>query len=247
MRSLVLLLAIAAAGCGVLGQSEADPSVSVVVTDAETDERLPGSRVTLDGYPAREVGEQGVAVWRGLSAGAYTVRAEAPGWQVRDTVVVVAEGRTTVTLVLPPDPDRTTGGREAVDLLRDPVNTRVLQRRGFYQRRETQTGAFLTGAELSDRGVRQLSDAMGLVSGIRVDRTQGLARVISERRRECPLALFLDGVEARSLGSQIDAVPFDDIAGIEVYRGVSEVPSEFFRNRAGGDCGVILLWTVLAR
>ena len=242
-----MIAASAVTGCGVLGQSSGDPSVSVVVTDAETGERLPGSKVALSSRSASEVGPEGVVTWRGLAPGVYTVRAEAPGWLPRDAQVTVTEGAARLAIELDPDPERAVSGLEAVDLLRDPVNTRVLQRRGFYQRRETRTGAFLTGAELSDRGVRQLSDAMGLVSGIRVDRTQGLARVVSERRRECPLALFLDGVEARSLGSQIDAVPFDDVAGVEVYRGVSEVPTEFFRNRPSGDCGVVLVWSRLAR
>ena len=175
------------------------------------------------------------------------MRVEAPGWLPRDAQVTVTEGTARLAIELDPDPKRAVSDLETVDLLRGPVNTRVLQRCGFYQRRETRTGAFLTGAELSDLGVRQLSDAMGLVSGIRVDRTQGLARVASECRCECPLALFLDGVEARSLGSQIDAVPFDDVAGVEVYRGVSEVPTEFFRNRPSGDCGVVPVWSRLAR
>ena len=238
---LALIAVAGLAGCALLG--DGSPTLSVLVLDAETGEPLRGSRVTLDGQNTQEADAAGRVQWDDLGAGEHRVEAAAPGWTT--AVTVVGGGERSLTLVLQPEPGRAVGGREALDALRDPAGTAVLRRRGFYRRRGNRTGAFFTRAEIEGWGVRTLSDVFGIVSGVQVDRRDGLARVTSNRRRACPLVVFLDGVEAYALGTQIDAVPIDDVAGVEVYRGLSGVPVEFYRDQRARDCGVVLVWTVI--
>ena len=42
-------------------------------------------------------------------------------------------------------------------------------------------------------------------------------------------------------------VPVTDVEGIEVYRGASQVPSRYQRDRNATDCGVVLVWSVIHR
>ena len=242
---LVLSICVAVGGCALLGGGQRGPAISVYVVDADTDEPLVGSQVALGTLPARAVDRDARAEWPGLDPGTYEVRAEAQGWLGRDTVLTVTDRRESVTLVLEPVANRALAGIEAVDALRDPQGTEVLQRRGFYRRRESRTGAFLTSYDIERSGARLLSDVFTRVNGVRVDRGLGTPAVVSVRRG-CRLEVYLNGVEARSSVSQLDSIPVDYVVGIEVYRGVSDAPAEFQRRRAGS-CGSIVIWTLTNR
>ena len=57
----------------------------------------------------------------------------------------------------------------------------------------------------------------------------------------CPMQLFLDGKVHRMPISGVNVVPAMQLEAIEVYRSMSEVPAEFYDERAR--CGVIAMWT----
>ena len=77
----------------------------------------------------------------------------------------------------------------------------------------------------------------------RVQREGGVTSLVSSRRRGCAMAIFVDGTEAAYLAHTIDALPFDDIAAVEIYRGPAEVPIEYTQTRSNETCGAVLVWT----
>ncbi len=115
---------------------------------------------------------------------------------------------------------------------------------GFYDRMENADGVFIDRAQILGRDPSRPSDLLRGVSGIRVNaRTFERESVLPSRGRQgqfqpCRLLYFLDGLEVP--GFDIDDVPARDLAGIEVYRSLSEIPPQFRRR---GVCAVIVLWT----
>jgi carboxypeptidase family protein len=55
----------------------------------------------------------------------------------------------------------------------------------------------------------------------------------------CEMMTVLDGVPVKLDG--IDDVRLENLGGVEVYRGPSEIPAEF--NQTGSVCGVVVMWT----
>jgi len=109
---------------------------------------------------------------------------------------------------------------------------------GFYGRRDHGFGRFITKDDIATRHPARLS-AMLTGKGVRIGcRPRGPCVPMRAGSRNCPLAVHLDGVWVRDF--DIDQVPPQDVAGIEIYRG-PEVPIEFARNAR--DCGAMLIWT----
>jgi protocatechuate 3,4-dioxygenase beta subunit len=137
----------------------------------------------------------------------------------------------------------------------------------FEERRRLGLGKFIDSTELRKNEGRHLGDLLQSMQGVTLVAPpvcsisgksypncvlSGSARVAySSRGRGCPMQVVLDGAtlyRARQgdteWGYMFDLNNFlsvADIAGVEVYRSVAEVPPEY----AGGAsaCGVLLLWT----
>lgn len=185
--------------------------------------------------------------------GAYRLKAERIGYRTAttDTFSIHPGELVEVTLRLAPD---------AVALAPLTVTARsyppspYLTNAGFYDRRKLGIGMFLTRAEIARRNTHRFSDVLRSVAGIRVDPAGpgGRSRARSSRSLgRCQPLLVLDGVVTtvgggRSMFRNPD-VPLDDvldpadIEGLEIYRGSSEVPTQF--NISTADCGAILVWT----
>lgn len=117
---------------------------------------------------------------------------------------------------------------------------------GFYERRETGLGAFVSREDLRERPVFELSDYMARMPGVRrVRQWDGTSRLQLRGRNtimsDCRTQYILDGVPAEMVAAGIDEVSPEAVAGIEIYRGASEVPPRFAVGRAM--CGVIVIWT----
>lgn len=139
---------------------------------------------------------------------------------------------------------------------------------GFYVRQARGMGTFLDRDDLARRPVSKVTDVLRDVHGIRVVGSGGTSRQLVATRNPlvhvggCSPVVYLDGFmvsarridaernqEARRLNREareetvriLDAIPTDQIAGIEIYPGPATVPGEF----AGLDthCGVIAVWT----
>ena len=62
----------------------------------------------------------------------------------------------------------------------------------------------------------------------------------------CPARFFIDGNSVALQGMSIDElVSPSDVEGIEIYKGMSSVPSEFSGRSINDDsrCGVVAIWT----
>ena len=234
MRAFLALLTILlASGAG------AQTSLTLLVRDADTAMPIVGARLEVGGLVGA-ADNLGAAELVGMDPGPLRVVASTVGYVPVDTTVVVARDVPTV-VVLSLRSEALDLGDVVVEAV--SVNDAVLHRRGFFERRATRTGAFVTREELDLRGAHLFSDAFHTMAGVRVQREGGTTSLISTRRRGCAMAIYLDGVEMAYIAQNLDALPFDDVAAIEVYRGPSEVPLEYSRTRAQEACGIVLVWT----
>lgn len=239
LRCSVLFLSILCASAH--AQPGDRRTVVVLVRDAETRSALQGARVVVGETPT-STGANGRARLSVEPVDSLRMGIGFVGFAPVDTTVALRlAGVTYVSVGLVPS----TVGLEDVVVDGTRLNEYMLDRRGFYQRRETQSGVFLTRADLDSRNVSQFSDIFMAVSGVRIDRGRGLARLVSTRRRGCLMSVFIDGTEAAYLAENVDALPFDDVAAVEVYRGPSEVPMAYsrLRPRTSATCGAVLVWT----
>lgn len=112
---------------------------------------------------------------------------------------------------------------------------------GFHHRRERGLGVFFTREEIQRRAPLETSDLFRTVPGIRVGPHEAIRRTptaFTRGPRSCAVEYFLDGVPVP--GFHVDDVPPEDIDGIEVYRGPSEVPPAFRRRLT---CAAVVIWT----
>lgn len=114
---------------------------------------------------------------------------------------------------------------------------------GFYTRKGSGQGYFVTREDIEKRNPRVLSDMLRSVPGLRIVCDGGHCRVRSftETRRimgGCPIQYFLDGLPFMG---DVDELTPDQVEGIEIYRGSASIPPEF--NTGTAMCGVIALWS----
>lgn len=117
----------------------------------------------------------------------------------------------------------------------------------FEQRQAAGFGRFITRDDIVRRNPIQLFHMIDGVPGLLVDQSSG--RVTNTRgasmRGTCEPLYFVDGarLDAGQGTSQGPLTFFqpEDIAGIEVYRGVAELPQQY--GGTSGACGAILIWT----
>lgn len=110
---------------------------------------------------------------------------------------------------------------------------------GFYDRMQNGPGQFLTREEIEERDPHRTTDLFRTIPGVRVvHRHLGRRMLQFTRRNGCEVAFFVDGIRTPYL--DVDGLPPTDLDGIEVYRGVSEVPIRF---RRPATCAAVVLWT----
>lgn len=128
---------------------------------------------------------------------------------------------------------------------------------GFYRRLRGGFGHFITKQDVEAMNATYLSDVLRMVPGLMVGASGRLGAVSVQIARgggRCANpAIFLDGhrIDDVVLDLDLDAwVHPEEILGVEVYRGPSEIPPEFNRAGTGGGemlfgtgCGAILIWT----
>jgi hypothetical protein len=110
----------------------------------------------------------------------------------------------------------------------------------FERRRQHKMGAYLRWDELKKQGAGTLGDALRTVRGVRMECDQQRFECFAHMSRtpQCEPTWYVDGIEVHSFHEN---TPINDVYGIEVYRGVGEVPAEFAGSNAA--CGVIVVWT----
>ncbi len=128
---------------------------------------------------------------------------------------------------------------------------------GFYERRASGQGHFITREEIERSAVGELADAMRNVVGLRVYEPgvnplfpTGVqhSEILVRRDGEwCSPTLFVDGVAVARGGRggsrpvrPDDYVDPSEVDGVEIYTRPAETPLEFERT---GGCGAVLVWT----
>ncbi|HEU4557569.1 MAG TPA: carboxypeptidase regulatory-like domain-containing protein, partial [Longimicrobium sp.] len=137
-----------------------------------------------------------------------------------------------------------------------------LEMRGFYARRELGHGVFLTDSVIQRRTGGRVTDVLRGVEGVRLVRWypesqqrgmgEELWRVAStrgstgiSRAGPCWMDVYVDGQLAQNSDKpdarNLDQMQLRDVEAIEVFRGGSEVPTEYRGSTSA--CGVVLIWT----
>lgn len=152
-----------------------------------------------------------------------------------------------------------------------PLARRKLELAGFYERKHIGVGRFFDPELLEKEQHRTLGDVISSrATGTRLIRsTVGSTAWIATARRPgmtlgrratvtgtdtmrgadprlCYADVYLDGAVAYSFGSlaelfDINSIPVSNIAAVDVYVGVSQIPLKY--NKTGAVCGVVLIWT----
>ena len=182
--------------------------------------------------------QQGRFLLEGVAPGLAEVRFERLGYESRTQLIVVQPGRTLDVRI----------GMSTEPIELDPirvvaVRSDYLERSGFYDRSVRIRGAQFGPSDLEVILPERLSDLMARVSGVRVEGAMGVgerARVLSFRREECQLDVYVDGVR-RSPDYNLNEIPPPQVEAVEVYQGL-DIPIEFQGFSRTG-CGVVLIWT----
>ena len=126
------------------------------------------------------------------------------------------------------------------------VNVRAgwLVETGFYHRRDRGFGKFLTPEDLEQRAVNSLVQTLKTVPGVHYAELcesghcrRVLTMSLSAGRSACPVTYYMNGNEMHGPVSPRD-ISVQDLAAIEVYRGISETPGQFY-----GRCGSVVMWS----
>jgi hypothetical protein len=148
---------------------------------------------------------------------------------------------------------------EVVAVAGDPVAVTAAsgmsaQIRGFYARMDRGLGTFFTPDDIERMQVRQFTDVLRRVPGVRIQPVPGpfgTSYVVQMGRttgaagaRGCPVLYYVNGMPFQvALEVGIDNfVRPDEIAGVEIYSG-SNLPPQFSGGQHSARCGVIVVWT----
>ena len=138
----------------------------------------------------------------------------------------------------------------------EPIAVKVSARRKwledneFYYRLERQLGSFVTPEEIDRQRHRTLAQVLRTVPAINLrercfPHCEVEIRMAGQSMRACIPTFYVDGRRVHQLRNPDDGmidldtvVAGPELAAVEVYRGVSETPPQFY-----GRCGSIVLWT----
>jgi hypothetical protein len=219
-------------GGRVMDKTSNDPIPEAVVEVMNANGRsIQRTRSDRDGFFVFELREPGE----------YKLRTARVGYQTVTTEGVQVESRQTVQVEI-----HIATGEIALEPLRVTARTQPprsvwLEREGFYDRERGGFGLFLTPYELSQKVAVQTSELFRGVPGINLTPVGGSRyRITSARGGNCSPKMLVDGSPVAD--SDVDnMIQPQDVAGIEIYRGPSEVPGRWMGYRS--NCGLIVIWT----
>ena len=183
---------------------------------------------------------EGLASFEGVGPGAYTVRVSFVGSPPVELDVELTGPGPWGLLV---DLEDATGLLGGVVVEGTRLDRSRMARDGFFRRQRAGFGTVLTAADLERRGSPFLSSALQGVAGVRTLRGRTGGAVATSTRGGCQMGVYLDGFFAPDLTADLDALPLQDVAAVEVYRD-TQVPVQYRTpGRGGAACGVVLVWT----
>jgi len=218
------------------------------VMDKTSNEPIPEAVVEVLNSSGRSVhrtrsDKDGFFVFELRQEGEYKLRTSRVGYQTVTSEGVQVETRQTVQVEI-----HISTGEVALEPLRvtartQPMRSSFLEREGFYDREKGAFGIFLTPYELSQKSAAtQTSELFRGVPGVNLTPVGNSRYRINMTRSggACPPRVLLDGNPVAD--SDVDNfVEPQDVSGIEIYRGPSEVPGRWTSQRSS--CGLIVIWT----
>lgn len=219
-------------------------SIVVLVRNSTTQGPLPDARVTLTrpsaGDTSATTDTTGRHAFRGLRSGTYIIKAT---WKelVSHPATIQLADREQVEVefsVGPPQPVVPQLPELAVSA---PAVHRPLMLR-FDERRAFGVGQFLTREEISSRTGVTLGELLRPLRGVRVSCRSGTCIPYMQRAPAgCAPLFILDEIEVEPF--QAVRLVSQDIEGIEVYQGLSQMPVELTSDRWQRRCGAVVVWT----
>jgi hypothetical protein len=227
-----------------LGLAKLRGSFSGRLLDGTTGQPIQGATITIDNAGASALSDRnGAFVFRDLPVGAMEARIEhvAYGQPLMD-VVVEPDLSTHSVIRLDPRPI-------AVEPLSVQITMREqwLEENGFYERVESNQGQFVTPEMIERTKFRRFTEVLRNIPGIVINGAYCAPRCLQwiemagSTQSNCVPEFYMDGRRMifRGNGIDLDAIAGgQDLAAVEVYRGISETPPQFY-----GRCGSIVIWT----
>lgn len=112
----------------------------------------------------------------------------------------------------------------------------------FLERRASGMGQYITREQILARNPPSFVDVFRMATGleVRCRGSQCLPRAV-RAPPGCYPVVVLDGVTTDI--RVLNATGFNDVYGVEIYLGLSEVPMELLKDATLARCGVIVVWT----
>lgn len=132
----------------------------------------------------------------------------------------------------------------------------VVAMRGFEERRARGNGHYFNRMEIARMQAGSFTDVLRRVPGVQVQPVPGpfetgeavrMSRTIGVMgARACPVLYFVNGSPFPVTGDiQINHfIAPEDVAAVEVYSGMSQIPPQFNSTQHNARCGVIVIWTL---
>jgi len=218
------------------------------VAEGRTQEALSDVLVSLLDEDANVLAETTTGPSGGFSLqapgpGEYFVRAERLSFTtVTDGIFYFAneQAEMSVALFLLPQPTEL----EGIDVQIQAQQTRRrLRSSGFYQRAAMGIGRFIGPDEINRRPVFSFGDFLRGIPGVRFQNES--IQFSGGLEGTCNPDIYIDGARVFADFGITTLIQPEEIDGIEVYRGVAQIPLEW--GGFNGTCGVLLIWTKAGR
>jgi hypothetical protein len=210
---------------------------------------LRGAQIILtDGSSRAASGDSGQFILKGLKPGKAEVLVRVLGFAPAtfSTVLRAARNRRVRVILSPVSVQLTT------IVVRDSISDPLLAKTGFFDRRKSGMGSFISPEQIEKKNPQRASDMLRALPGVKIDILpdgSGKTLPFSMRSwpRRCLMAVFIDGVKTEIGGrggmmtTLEDVIAGYELGAIEVYPGPAETPPQFI----GGEnaCGTIVIWT----
>ncbi len=179
-------------------------------------------------------------------SGTQSVEARAIGYAPYRLAVRLRDGEATQVML------RLAVQRVQLDTVRVVAGkTLAPEVRAIERRMRSGVGTILDAQTVRERATLFVTDALRGMPGVTISQSGGNGQEVLLRRNAgadgsyCPANIQVDGIRmppsASANATLDDYVKIADIAAIEVYARVSQVPPEFYS--ADNQCGVIVVWT----
>jgi hypothetical protein len=142
----------------------------------------------------------------------------------------------------------------AVEIAAEPRVNPLYQ--GFLDRQARGLGNFFDRKDIEAMQPRLLTDVLRRVPGLRVEtagESYGAGNQIQSARssglggnRVCPMEFYVNGTPMplpRDGGGINHFISPEEVVGVEVYNGASQIPPQFNSGMYNTRCGVVVIWT----